>query len=449
METPGTLKMEQLKKKLAKKDKELAKKDKELAEKDKELAEKDKKLAEKEEMIKKLTDEKVQDSQLKQQRAMNAEKEESIVELENYIDTMYMELSSQDTEPVNDSEPVLENQIPKDIKPKKKKRSKPMVTYSHVNMGTDPRFKHFDQTPSVAVAAKTAESPPTYTSENFPSLPAKKSVIQLEPSCQIQAVKKNQPWQLPTEKSSNPVLLPVSTTVIPSNLLSTSHSEESKATSIFLPDSTQENSSMPMPSTETSKPDLPKKIVIYSDSNLNKLPRNIIAKIKLIRRYSAEEPSIEIIPTYTMQKTHKVVQTNDHTDALVIIAIMTNNARRKEPVMSVYRYQEEIIAMLKTETGLQNIVFVACPPSTKFNTYAYNKSTEYLCMNEQVRFAPSLISKGNLNNNGYHVRFEYQHLMSQTVAAAIMNVDPFEAFKMRPNSWGRRTQPQPLPYQEA
>ena len=69
-------------------------------------------------------------------------------------------------------------------------------------------------------------------------------------------------------------------------------------------------------------------------------------------------------------------------------------------------------------------------------------------MNEQVRFARSLISKGNLNNDGYHVRFEYQHLMSQTVAAAITNVNPFEAFKMRPNSLGR-TQPQPLPYQEA
>ena len=448
METPGTLKMEQLKKKLAVKDKELAEKNKELAEKNKELAEKNKELAETKEMIKKLN-EKVQDSQRFQidQLELNAEKEESIAELENFIETKYMELSSQDTEPANNSDPVLENQIPKDIKPKKKKRSK--LTFSHINMGTDPRFKHFDQTPSVAITAKTAESPPTYTSENFPSLPEKKSVIQLVPSCQMQAVQKNQPWQLPTEKSSNPVLLPVSTTVIPSNLLSTSQSEESKPTSILLPDSTQENSPLPMPSTEKSKLDLPKKIIIYADSNLNKLPRYIIAKIKLIRKYSAEEPSIEIIPTYTMQKTHKVVQTNDHTDALVIIAIMTNNARRKEPVMSVYNYQEEIIAMLKTETGLQNIVFVACPPSTKFNTYAYNKSTEYLCMNEQVRFARSLISKGNLNNDGYHVRFEYQHLMSQTIAAVVMNVDPFEAFKMRPNSWGRRTQPQPLPYQEA
>ena len=355
-------------------------------------------------------------------------------------------LSSRDTEPANISDPVLENQIPKDIKPKKRKRSKPMITYSHINMGTDPRFKHFDPTPSVPTTARTTECPPTYTSENFPSLPEKKSVIQLVPSSQMPAVQNNQPWQLPTNKSANPVLLPA---VIPSNLLSTSQSEESKPTSILLPDSTQENSPLPVPSTEKSKLDLPKKIIIYADSNLNKLPRYIIAKIKLIRRYSAEEPSIEIIPTYTMQKTHKVVQTNDHTDALVIIAIMTNNARRKEPVMSVYNYQEEIIAMLKTETGLQNIVFVACPPSTKFNTYAYNKSTEYLCMNEQVRFAPSLISKGNLNNDGYHVRFEYQHLMSQTIAAAIMNVDPFEAFKMRPNSWGRRTQPQPLPYQEA
>ena len=94
------------------------------------------------------------------------------------------------------------------------------------------------------------------------------------------------------------------------------------------------------------------------------------------------------------------------------------------------------ISCVKSETASQNIVFVEAPPSLKFDTASYNTSTQALCKRMNVRFSWTLIRKGHLNQDGYHVRFEHQHLMQRTLAAAILNVVPFQAFNLRPNSRG-------------
>ena len=115
---------------------------------------------------------------------------------------------------------------------------------------------------------------------------------------------------------------------------------------------------------------------------------------------------------------------------------MTNNVRRGESLASVRALQEEIIWMLKSETAPQNIVFIESPPSLKFDTASYNASTQALCKRMNVRFSWTLIRKGHLNHDGYHVRFEHQHLMQRTLAAAILNVDPFRVFNLSPDSRG-------------
>ena len=178
------------------------------------------------------------------------------------------------------------------------------------------------------------------------------------------------------------------------------------------------------------------KVVYYTDSNTHTLPRILREKLDEIRNESGKIPKLEQVRAYTMQKAHKLIQTNNHENALVVINIMTNNARRRESPASVCDIQEEIIWMLKSETAPQNIVFIESPPSIKFDIASYNQSTQALCKRMKVRFSKTLICKGHLNHDGFHIRFEHQHLMQKTVAAAILNVDPFKAFKLSPNSRG-------------
>ena len=181
---------------------------------------------------------------------------------------------------------------------------------------------------------------------------------------------------------------------------------------------------------------VPDKVIYYTDSNTQSRPHILRARMNEIRNNSGKVPKIEQIRAYTLQKAHKIIQTNNHENALVVINLLTNNVRRGESQASVLALQEEIIWMLKSETAPENIVFIESPPSSKFDTTPYNTSTQALCKRMNVRFSWTLIRKGHLNQDGYHVRFEHQHLMQRTLAAAILNVVPFKAFNLLPNSRG-------------
>ena len=347
----------------------------------------------------------------------NAQLKSRIHKLDNCSSSSISQ-SSTPTEPASNSGLMSNDEKKHDIiKINTSRKRRIIASYNHKDMG----FNQFEPPQMHATETRKTELPPTLSSENFPSLrPAWQPSTNSSPN--------SAPSFLPSS-SKNCALLPAKqSTIQPQSFpkMLKNSSPKSVLPPVSIPSAP---SSLPFPSEPKSLKHNIQEIMMYSDSNQQKLPRNISAKIK-------GPANIKIMRTYTMQKTLEEVRKNDHKNALVVINIMTNNARRKETLMSVRGYQEKIIAKLKTETSPKNIVFIACPPSTKFNTDCYNKSTEYLCKTSKVRFSKSLICIGHLNHDGYHVCFQYQHLMSKTVAAAILNVDPFEAIRMRPDSRG-------------
>ena len=117
-----------------------------------------------------------------------------------------------------------------------------------------------------------------------------------------------------------------------------------------------------------------------------------------------------------------MVKDLDHTDAIVIISVLTNNARRHHSLRYVHDLQEQIIWMLKTETSATNITFVECPPSTAFESSSYNKETFEVCTTEKIGFHhQTLVKKSHLATDGYHIMRGYQHLITKTIAAAILS----------------------------
>ena len=258
---------------------------------------------------------------------------------------------------------------------------------------------------------KTLPSPPALNFENYPPMSPSNSHSSATPTTKNDA----------SEASPSPAENSTASSVVES-FPASSHPAASP-----LVVNTSPNSSH-------SARNVPEKVIYYTDSNTHTLPQILKEKMNEIRSDSGKVPELEQVRAYTMQKAHKLVQTNNHENAIVVINLMTNNARRRESPASVCGLQEEIIRMLESETAPQNIVFIESPPSLKFDTVTYNKSTEALCKRMNVQFSRTLICKGHLNRDGYHVRFEHQHLMQRTVAAAILNVDPFKAFNLSPNS---------------
>ena len=118
-----------------------------------------------------------------------------------------------------------------------------------------------------------------------------------------------------------------------------------------------------------------------------------------------------------------MVKTRDHSDAIVVVSVLTNNAKRGQSLSYIRGYQEAIMWMLKQETNASNIVFLACPPATAFQTRIYNCYTQDLCDEEGIQFSNTLIKEENLCSDGYHLQFKYQHLMSKSVAAAVLDME--------------------------
>ena len=236
-----------------------------------------------------------------------------------------------------------------------------------------PERKSRENSGAVWGARGEETSPPTYDSKNFPGL------IAVNQSCPIPEV-----VQMPIPKQS------------------------------------AKSSSQPIT-------DNPNKGRIYTDSNTHNVPHFVQERMDEIEESSGKKARIEFFRSNTMQETLKAVQEESHENTLVVINVGTNNIRRAESPASIQLLQEEIIWFLKHETAVSNIVFMEAPPSVNFNIDPYNRSTQALCRKMKVKFSKTLICKGHLADDGYHVRYEFQHIMLRSVAAAILDVDPFKA----------------------
>ena len=168
-----------------------------------------------------------------------------------------------------------------------------------------------------------------------------------------------------------------------------------------------------------------KKVFIYGDSNYQTRHSQLRSKIRELQPDGTEKYDITFVRSYTLEKTLVEIKKHNHKDAIVVIATLTNNIRYNQSLPTIRRLQEQIIEELKRDTDQNNVVFLGCPPTrfpAHFDTYMSNCYTEVVCKCKGVRFADSLVKDQHLYwRDGIHVAYDYQEVVTRSVAAAIIN----------------------------
>ena len=97
---------------------------------------------------------------------------------------------------------------------------------------------------------------------------------------------------------------------------------------------------LPPQSLPFKRPSLPnppwikQKLIIYGDSNYKTTYRQLKTEINALRRGATQGLQIEFNKTFTLEKTFHVIKEHDHTNCIVLINVLTNNARRRQSVVS-------------------------------------------------------------------------------------------------------------------
>jgi len=171
---------------------------------------------------------------------------------------------------------------------------------------------------------------------------------------------------------------------------------------------------------------------VYVDSNHNapdKLILEIQQKLRLLNR-SHEHYTIQIHRTFTLLRTLHEVRQRDHTNSIVIINIMTNDAKFGKDIYMTQDILRKIIQKLKTETYTENICVTESVPSLKFNIQPYNRMTHQLCKLENIGFAHTLVTASQIwRGDGIHILENFRHLLVKTSAAAILGVEPHRLYR--------------------
>ena len=279
-----------------------------------------------------------------------------------------------------------------------KKKNKKRRRYSNLNMVEDQRFQTFN------------------AKEPKPKEP------------------KEEPWKVVERKKQNSKRIPFKNDGdFPQ--LHTRKSAMPAASNPMLPKSPKSISTNFIP--QTSPPSKAKTfstpVHVYVDSNHSATPDLIIEvnrKLKELNR-SNECYSIETHRTFTLRKTLEEVRQRSHKDSIVIINIMTNDAKFGRDIYETQHILRKIIQKLKTETDSQNICVTESAPSTKFNIEPYNKASQLLCKRENVGFTSTLVAKSHIIRDGIHIQHNFRHLLVKTSAAAILGVDLFKTYGLK------------------
>ena len=198
------------------------------------------------------------------------------------------------------------------------------------------------------------------------------------------------------------------------------------------------NKTLPTPKRTTRQTYVPLKVPvrIYHDSNLAwSGPDAIKDTLKRIFPKQSEDKAFEVSMCFT-PKLEDVLQAVTQTDlenSVVIIAVMTNNAKERQPVQHTHSLLQRILDNLKTQTSSEKIIVLESPPSLQFDVYPYNRASYQLCRSSGVYFALCQLERCHIKDDGLHIRDPYKHLMIKSVAAAIMKVNPYVHFELFPS----------------
>ena len=302
------------------------------------------------------------------------------------------------------------------VKSLKKKRSFKKTNYFQLDMSSS-QYRHFNAQEKITPQPPQPPPPPPILNEkNFPSFPSQKpsyaGVIGQKPLTSPPIPLAPAPSSITPSKLLHPTRAPhLTNSFLPQKPIAIPPPQVAQSHSHFVPH--------PHPSSSPAA----KRVIIYGDSNYQTRHHQLKSSLRSLRQDSTEQYDIQFIRSYTLEKTFEMVKTRDHSDAIVVVSVLTNNAKKGQSLSYIRGYQEAIIWMLKQETNASNIVFLACPPATAFQTRIYNCYTQDLCDEESIRFSNTLIKEEHLWLDGYHLQFKYQHLMSKSVAAAVLDME--------------------------
>ena len=182
----------------------------------------------------------------------------------------------------------------------------------------------------------------------------------------------------------------------------------------------------------------PQKVIVYHDSNLAwSLPSTVEQAVKNINTYGPHPiKDIKLTKNYTprLEDTLNAVKSTNHSNSVVIISVMTNNAKAYQSIYQSKSLLSKIVEHLKEEVSVKNIIVLESPPSHNFNIFPYNKAMFDLCQNIGVFFARNLVKRVHLKPDGLHILTQYKHLMIKSVAAAIKKIDPKSHYHF-PTNW--------------
>ena len=72
------------------------------------------------------------------------------------------------------------------------------------------------------------------------------------------------------------------------------------------------------------------------------------------------------------------------------------------------------------------------PPAIPFDLYPYNRATARLCEKRSIHYRPTLIGESHLfRKDGYHIQNQHRPLLTRSIAAAVLLIDPHLHFNIQ------------------
>ena len=125
----------------------------------------------------------------------------------------------------------------------------------------------------------------------------------------------------------------------------------------------------------------------------------------------------------------RAVEQNDHSGTIVIISVLTNNAKARQPVTNAQFLMEKIFNTLSHQTSPGKIIFLESPPSLNFDIFPYNHAIFQSCQNIGVFFSFGLLEPSHMKRDGLHILPQFKHLMVKSVSCAVKKISPFKYFR--------------------
>ena len=180
----------------------------------------------------------------------------------------------------------------------------------------------------------------------------------------------------------------------------------------------------------------PQRVVLYHDSNLKWCSNSAIEKTVHSMLSNKPHPisKIKMEKNYTprLEDMLSAATHNDHSNAIVVFAVMTNNAKAGQPVLESQAIFSRVLNIIKTQTSPQNLIVLESPPSLNFDIFPYNYSMFQVCKSSGISFAPNLLSSSDIKTDGLHILPHSKHLMVKSLSAAIKKIDPHIFFNICP-----------------